>query len=310
MADSRATRDFTVAAGIAMAVMLTRLPFRGAMLYHWDAVNFARALDHFDVRLAQPHIPGYLLYVLIGRGARWLLGSDAQTALVALSVIGSGLAAGMLYLLATVMFDRRTALIAALGFASSPLLWFYGEIALPHAVDAFLVITGVWLACRIIQGAHHVLVVLALWLALTGAFRPQSETFLMPLTLYAVVRIGWTRHLPVAAIVWIAANLAWLLPLFWLSGGAAAYAETSRVFYARFSDTTTIWTGGLRGLTRNALKLSCWRWSAQRPRNGGCCAIGARTCSCSGCCRRSGCICSCIWASRGSSSSSFRRCGC
>lgn len=260
---SASARDYAIATGIAAAVMLTRIPFRGALLYHWDAINFARALDHFDVRIAQPHIPGYLLYVLLGRAARGLFG-DAQSALVALAVLGSGLAAGMLYLLGSLLFDRRVGVFAAAGFASSPLFWFYGEIALPHALDAFLIITAVWLAWRIIQGEHHLFVAFAAWLALAGAVRPQSETFLAPLALYALVRAGWNRHLPVAAVVWIAGNLAWLIPLLWLSGGLAEYTAVSRAFYARFSDTTTLWSGGLWGLRRNALKLgmyTAYGWS-------------------------------------------------
>lgn len=256
-------RDYAIASGIAVAVMLSRVPFRGAMLYHWDAVNFARALDHFDVRIGQPHIPGYPLYVVLGRATRWLFG-DAQTALVALAVLGSGLAAGMLYLLGSSLCDRRVGLLAASGFASSPLFWFYGEIALPHALDAFLIVTAVWLAWRIIHGEHHLMIAFGAWLALTGAVRPQSETFLAPLALYALLRAGWNRSLPAAAAVWVAGNLAWLIPLLWLSGGLAEYSAVSRAFYARFSDTTSLWSGGLWGLRRNALKLgmyTAYGWS-------------------------------------------------
>lgn len=262
-AGDRSAGDIAVAAGIAVVVMLTRVPLRGTILYHWDSINFARALDRFDIAISQPHIPGYLLYVFLGRAVRWFVG-DAQTALVAIAIVGSGLAAGMLYLLAADMFDRTVGAIAALGFASSPLFWFYGEIALPHALDAFLVITAVWLAWRILQGEQRLIVALAAWLALTGAIRPQSETFLAPLTLYALARAGRNRYLVPALMVWLIGNLAWLVPLLWLSGGPAAYAQTSREFYARFSDTTSIWTGGLWGLRRNALKLgmyTAYGWS-------------------------------------------------
>ena len=37
------------------------------MLYNWDAVQFALALREFDVAKHQPHPPGYLLYVGLGR---------------------------------------------------------------------------------------------------------------------------------------------------------------------------------------------------------------------------------------------------
>ena len=90
-------------------------------------------------------VPAAGVRAIIARAASWVTG-DAQSALVGIAIVGSGLAAGMLYLLAAAMFDRRVGLVAALGLASSPLFWFYGEIALPHAFDAFLIVAGVYLA--------------------------------------------------------------------------------------------------------------------------------------------------------------------
>ena len=63
----RFCRDSDVIAVVSLfgLTLITRLPFSGAILYHWDSINFALALEHFDVALGQPHIPGYLLYVLL-----------------------------------------------------------------------------------------------------------------------------------------------------------------------------------------------------------------------------------------------------
>jgi hypothetical protein len=193
---------------------------------------------------------------------------DAQQALVAVSAAGSGLAVGWLYLLGCRMFDRRAALAAALLLASSPLFWFYGEIALPHSLDAFVVLVAVWLFYRVAAGEPGLLVPGAVWLGLAGGLRPQTQLFLMPLALYAGARAGWRRGF--AALVALAAvDLLWFVPLVRLSGGLARYLEVTRDLYLRFNTTTSIVSGGgLFGLQRNALKLSMYTlyaWSAGLP---------------------------------------------
>ena len=56
-----------------MLTLASRWPYRARMLYNWDAVQFALALTEFDVAKHQPHPPGYLLYVGLGRLAnRWV----------------------------------------------------------------------------------------------------------------------------------------------------------------------------------------------------------------------------------------------
>jgi hypothetical protein len=130
---------------------LSRLPFTSQILYHWDSVNFALALHHFDVAVDQPHIPGYILYVMLGRLVNYGVG-DPQVTLVGISLVSSGLAVVALYILGRAMFSRETGLMAALFLAASPLFWFYGEIALPHSLDTLVVILVVWMLYRVMQG--------------------------------------------------------------------------------------------------------------------------------------------------------------
>ena len=76
--------------GVGLTVAALRLLFSARYLYHWDSVNFAFGLHHYDVRLGQPHVPGYILYV----AAAWLVNAvagDANRAMVLLSALGSGL---------------------------------------------------------------------------------------------------------------------------------------------------------------------------------------------------------------------------
>src|SRR3989442_14716564 len=94
------------------------------MLYNWDGVQFALALREYDVVKHQPHPPGYILYVGLGRVVNaWL--HDPTAAYVLLAVAFSGLTTCVVYLLARALYDRPKALPAARVVAVSPPFLFY-----------------------------------------------------------------------------------------------------------------------------------------------------------------------------------------
>ena len=65
------------AAALSLLTVLSRLPYRARMLYNWDAVQFALALREYDIVKHQPHPPGYILYVALGRLVNaWLADPD------------------------------------------------------------------------------------------------------------------------------------------------------------------------------------------------------------------------------------------
>ena len=43
-------------------VVYTRVRYHAPYLYSWDSVSFALSLENYDIRLHQPHPPGYFLY--------------------------------------------------------------------------------------------------------------------------------------------------------------------------------------------------------------------------------------------------------
>ena len=145
-----------LALGLFALTMVSRIPFRSRILYHWDSVNLANGLARLDVLNEHPQPPGYIVYVWLCRLVSVATGgaaaADANSSMVWVSVVASGGAVALLYLLATDLSGRRQGVVAALMLASSPLFWFYGEIALPHALDAFLVIAAVWLLARVRRG--------------------------------------------------------------------------------------------------------------------------------------------------------------
>src|SRR5580765_2242789 len=124
--------DLAVALGLAVITLLSRWPYRARMLYNWDAVQFALALREFDVAKHQPHPPGYLLYVALGRLLNIPLG-DPNLAYVALAMVFSAATTVAVYWLARALYDRVTAAAAATLLAVSPLFWFYGSVGLTYA---------------------------------------------------------------------------------------------------------------------------------------------------------------------------------
>jgi hypothetical protein len=235
-------------------IVLSRLPFRTQVLYHWDSVNFAFAMRRFDVAADQPQPPGYILYVWLTRLVD-LLFHDANTTMVWISVVASGLAVVFLYLLGRAMWGERVGWVAALLLASSPLFWFYGEIGLPHALDMAMVLLSAWLLWQVRKGDRRVVWPAVITLGIAGGIRPQTLVFLLPLALYAMARIGVAR-LAGAAAVGAVVCLAWFLPLTASAGGVGPYLEAMSAFTDRFQQTTSVLMGaGWKGVAYNLRKL-------------------------------------------------------
>ncbi len=245
-------------AGVLFLLTLaSRLPFQSHVLYHWDSVNFAYAINEFNLAKEQPQPPGYIVYVWLCRLVNFVA-RDAQIAMVSISVVASALAVAALFFLGRAMFDRRTGLVAALCLGSSPLFWFYGEIALPHPLDTLLVIVSAWWLYETMRGDGRYLYPAMVVLAVAGGVRQQTLVFLAPLLLLALRRVGWRRFL-IAGLVGAIISLASFVPLVMLSGGLANYLSVMGAFSDRFQKTTSIFQGaGWFGLQRNLIKLTLY----------------------------------------------------
>ncbi len=215
-----------LAATFFVVGVLSRLPFRSQLLYHWDSVNFALGMEWFDVRLHQPHPPGYLLYVLLGRAVNLLVG-DTNASLVWISVIFGGLTASAVYLLGRRLFGETEAVIAALFALTSPAFWFYGDVALTYIAEAFFV-TAIALVClETLHGDWRMALLSALLLGLAGGIRQTTLALMLPLWLFSLWRCSWRVRISAVCLL-ILTVLAWLIPTVVLSGGLGPYLEASR----------------------------------------------------------------------------------
>jgi len=246
--------DRVVAALVAVTVLASRVPFASKTLWAWDSVLYARALEngfHVGTDLAdqRPHPPGYVFYVAAAAAFR-LFTRDSNAALVIISVVASALTAAAIFLLCRRYADRALAIVVALGAASAPLVWTYGEVAMPYALLGLLSValavalrdarSRLWPAALIASAA----------LGLAAGFRQDVLLLLGPLWLWMLAARPWRERALCVAAVGIAC-LAWFAPSALLSGGPAAYLSSLSGQAARVSELSP--AAGSDALLRNIL---------------------------------------------------------
>lgn len=237
--------DAWLAGGLGVLTLLSRWPYRARMLYNWDAVQFALALREFDVAKHQPHPPGYLLYVGLGRLLNIPL-ADPNLAYVGLAMLFSAATTVTVYWLARALYERATAASAAALMAVSPLFWFYGSVGLTYAGEAFGASLVAAFAYRALRGDARYLYWGAVALGLAGGIRPSVLVLLFPLCAgCAVVGIRGARRLALAAALMLGAVLSWFLPLVWLTGGLDAYLRASTQLYGSVVLATSVLGGSI-----------------------------------------------------------------
>jgi hypothetical protein len=237
--------DVLMMIGLAALTLLSRWPYRARMLYNWDAVQFALALREFDISKHQPHPPGYLLYVALGRLLNIPLG-DPNLAYVALAMLFSAATTVAVYWLARALYDRVTAAAAATLLAVSPLFWFYGSVGLTYAGEAFGASLVAAFAYGALRGNPRALYGCAVALGLVGGIRQSVLVLLFPLCVAcAFLGVRSVRRLLVAATLMVVAVLSWFLPMVWLTGGLRPYLRASTQLYGSVVLPTSVLGGSL-----------------------------------------------------------------
>jgi hypothetical protein len=237
--------DVACATALSLLTILSRLPYRARMLYNWDAVQFALALKEYDVGKHQPHPPGYILYVGLGRMVNAYL-DNPTAAYVLLAVACSGLTTFVVYFLARTIYDRATALAAAALLAVSPLFWFYGSVGLTYAGEALCASTVAYFTFRALRGSETDAWLAAGYLGLAGGMRQSLLVLLFPLWIGAVAfGVRRWRTVLVGVGILAVAVLTWFLPMIWLTGGLERYLAASIELADSVVKPTSIFSGRL-----------------------------------------------------------------
>lgn len=220
-----------VAAALALA---TRLPYLPQQLHDHDSVNFAHALHNFDLSRHSPHLPGYPLYVVLGRLAQALGASDAA-ALAWPAVLGAVVASAAVGLWLTKIAGPFWALAGVALYLCLPDLWLADARPLSDGMGAHLVTLTVLLAMASAQGdflgSQRLLgraAVLAAGALL--AVRLSSWPVALGTLLWMAVASADRQERWIRAGLFATVTLAWLLPLTWLAEGPLALFKLGAAF--------------------------------------------------------------------------------
>ncbi|HEY7139219.1 MAG TPA: hypothetical protein VIE44_03915 [Methylomirabilota bacterium] len=241
--------DWALALGLAALTFATRWPYRGRLLPTWDAVQFALALERYDVVRHQPHPPGYILYVALARLLDGRIGDPAAT-LADLAVVASAIAVLLVYQLGWHLYGRAAAAVAALGLVASPLFWAYGVVGLSYTTEAALA-TGIALgAWQMRRGSAGALVGSAVLLGVAGGMRQSLLLIMSPLWLGMAWR-GFRRPRPVLGGLGLVllTTAAWLAPMLWLTGVERYWAATVELYESTVRATAFPGEGWTRNVT-------------------------------------------------------------
>lgn len=246
-------------------ILISRLPFVSKILYSWDAVQFSLALEKFNVEQHQPHPPGYILYVGLGKFVNFFVG-DPNSAYVIISILSSFAIAFLFYNFCQTLFgDKRFFFVSTLILIFIPYFWYYGEVASSYIFDGLFSIAFAYLVLLIFkrQQAKYYLW-FSLLLGLSGGFRQSLIVLFLPLWFLALVILIKARQISVKQIllnivVLGASVLIWFIPLILLSAGWKNYWAVTNWQYFHAAVSTSIFKGAawqfIYGNFKNIIKL-------------------------------------------------------
>jgi hypothetical protein len=217
--------DAIALAAMAAGVLSLSISLAGRFVLDIDDANLALAVEKFDIRMHQPHPPGYLGYVLFLRLVHFVTRAE---------LLDVPRWSSRLFALGTIYLTFRAALAlgadavrarwAALFAATNPILLYYAVDGQTHAAEAAMSAALVWALA--IREPRRRAIACGLLVAAGGSFRP---TYLL-LASVAIVWAFWRdwRNLILVVSIAIAGTLAWLIPTVILTGGWSAYRAANQ----------------------------------------------------------------------------------
>ena len=222
-----------------------------ASFWEWDEINFARAIEQFDLPAHRPHPPGFPVFVFLVRMVHTVVGSDHEALMVVNLLFGSFLGVALYLVFREVLRGWAASFGAALLGCSIPALWLPSLMA---RSDLPAMVTGLFVVGLLLRGRRSPRAYLC-GSGLLGLGMGIRVT-IAPLAIGVLtwVFFAWARRrqwrLTGGAIgLALAGYLSWYLPILFQTGWEAHRALTqthSRHLIEHDSLWSSYWTLGER----------------------------------------------------------------
>lgn len=244
--------DRVVALTLFIVTLVSRIPFRSTKLFIHDSAGFALALENFDLAREQPHPPGYILYIALGRVFDFFI-SDENAALVWLSIVSSAVAVVAIYFVGKSIFGRSEGIIAAVLLIFSPLFWHYGEVALSYSVGVPLSMLITWLLYQVFFNRRYA-IICGLVMGLAAGVRQDLLIYFAPVFFIAGFRVSW-RRMFIAWVAVIPGVLVWLVPLIISTGGLSQFIDIQSGQYSGAVLPYSFFEVGTEAFANNGIQI-------------------------------------------------------
>jgi len=214
--------------------------------FNWDSSNYARGIAEFNILKAQPHPPGFPLWVFSARALTHLI-AGAMRAQIVLALVMALLALAVFFALARRLIeDNHTAAMCTLLLAFAPGFALNSSIAATSIVDSASSAVAGYLAFLDPKRSQWRIVACLASLGILAGFREAGFGLLTPFIALAVLEhFRYARRAVIAGVLLGAvAFLAWYVPLAESVGGFRAYSRLVNGFFLGVSRNTSVFFGG------------------------------------------------------------------
>lgn len=206
----------------ATLVIFLRIPFISEYLYFPDSVIYALGMEKFDLTRDAPSAPGCIGYAAMGKFFNNFT-KDTNRSLVFIGMLFSSLGCGVTYILGKEIFGKKAGMGASLLFLTSPLIWYFGEIAMPVTCNLFFSTLVAFFSYMAYTRKRLIYIVAsAVSLGIGASFRQDILIFMLPLWIFAAMRKPLRNALP-GLVVFLISCLIWIVPSSASAGGFFPY---------------------------------------------------------------------------------------
>jgi hypothetical protein len=251
--------DVLIPLFLAILILITRIPFMSKFLYEWDSVNYALGFQTYNIAQEQPHAPGYILYVALGKGVNYIF-NDPNTSMICLAIVFTIFTGILIYFMAKELFSRKVGIVAGILFVFNPLIWFYGDIASIYIFEAFFSILIAYTSYKFIKGDEKFIYISAIALGLAGGFRIDLIEFLLPFWIFCIWYDKPSYNKIIKGLILFALSLlVWIIPTVISVGGFEQYLTLMKTTSEAAGYTSILFGASIKEQLLNT--GACIMWS-------------------------------------------------
>lgn len=231
---------------IVVIFLIFTIPFVSHYLFNWDAGQFALGVKYYNVRMHQPHPPGYPAFIFTGKIIDYFL-NNANQSLASINIFFALLSVIFFYYLILEFFPQKNclALVGTLLLIFNPFFWFYREIANIYCVDTFAAIFLAFIFLRVKKN-NKIIFLSSIIFGLLGGFRPTMLFLLLPLYLACFVYLKKEKKkIIISLFLLILAILIWLVPMIIFSGGIAEFLKIMQNLFLSSAKGSSVFNNSL-----------------------------------------------------------------